>query len=142
MGKISENLKENLREILRTVEKNFSKLFSRIMSRQRFQYLLSCIRFDDCSARIQCKSIDNLAYIRDLWDSFVTNCSRYYEPSHNLCVDEQLSGFRGNCRFKMYIPSKPAKYGLKFEMYTMNEKNWYFLGKFICEARRGDENFR
>ncbi len=98
-------------------------------SQQRFQYLLSCLHFDDHSMRIQRKSIDNLAYNRDLWDSFVTNCSRYYDPSRHLCVDEQLLGFEGNCRFKMYISSKPAKYGLKFVMlndcstaYMMNRR--------------------
>jgi len=30
-----------------------------------------------------------------------------------LTVDEQLLAFRGRCSFKQYIPSKPAKYGLK-----------------------------
>ena len=28
-------------------------------------------------------------------------------------MDEQLVAFRGRCRFKQYIPSKPGKYGLK-----------------------------
>nr|CAI5818437.1 unnamed protein product [Callosobruchus analis] len=28
-------------------------------------------------------------------------------------MDEQLLAFRGNCSFRQYIPSKPAKYGIK-----------------------------
>lgn len=28
----------------------------------------------------------------------------------SACVDEMLVGFRGECKFKMYIPSKPNKY--------------------------------
>uniref|UniRef100_A0A669F538 PiggyBac transposable element-derived protein domain-containing protein n=1 Tax=Oreochromis niloticus TaxID=8128 RepID=A0A669F538_ORENI len=31
----------------------------------------------------------------------------------DICVDEQLVPFRGRCDFKQYIPTKPAKYGLK-----------------------------
>uniref|UniRef100_A0AAZ1Y4A3 PiggyBac transposable element-derived protein domain-containing protein n=1 Tax=Oreochromis aureus TaxID=47969 RepID=A0AAZ1Y4A3_OREAU len=31
----------------------------------------------------------------------------------DICVDEQLVPFRGRCNFKQYIPTKPAKYGLK-----------------------------
>ncbi|XP_034094537.1 piggyBac transposable element-derived protein 4-like isoform X2 [Gymnodraco acuticeps] len=30
-----------------------------------------------------------------------------------VCVDEQLVPFRGRCKFRQYIPSKPAKYRLK-----------------------------
>jgi hypothetical protein len=31
-----------------------------------------------------------------------------------LCtVDEQLVGFRGRCPFRMYLPSKPDRYGIK-----------------------------
>ena len=35
-------------------------------------------------------------------------------PSSNTCIDEQLYSYRGRCSFKQYIPSKPAKYGIKF----------------------------
>ena len=38
---------------------------------------------------------------------------RYYVPGAFLTVDEQLIPFRGRCSFIQYIPSKPAKYGLK-----------------------------
>lgn len=30
-----------------------------------------------------------------------------------ITVDEKLQAFRGCCSFKMYIPNKPAKYGIK-----------------------------
>ena len=31
-----------------------------------------------------------------------------------MCIDEELYGFRGACKFKQYIPSKPRRYGLKY----------------------------
>ena len=36
-----------------------------------------------------------------------------YTPHEALTVDEQLFPYRGRTRFTQYIPSKPAKYGLK-----------------------------
>lgn len=36
-----------------------------------------------------------------------------YQPYQNITIDEQLFPFRGRCSFKQYIPSKPAKYGIK-----------------------------
>ncbi|XP_031335147.1 piggyBac transposable element-derived protein 4-like [Photinus pyralis] len=48
-------------------------------------------------------------------------------PGPDLTIDEQLVAFRGRCPFRQYIPSKPAKYGLKVfvlvdssNMYTLN----------------------
>lgn len=34
-------------------------------------------------------------------------------PGEDLIVDKQLFPFRGRCKFIIYMPSKPAKYGLK-----------------------------
>jgi len=33
--------------------------------------------------------------------------------SEYTCIDEKLQAFRGKCSFRQYIPSKPAKYGIK-----------------------------
>jgi len=33
--------------------------------------------------------------------------------SEYICIDEKLQAFRGKCSFRRYIPSKPAKYGIK-----------------------------
>ncbi|KAJ8909642.1 hypothetical protein NQ315_015334 [Exocentrus adspersus] len=34
-------------------------------------------------------------------------------PSSYVTIDEQLLGFRGRCPFRMYIPNKLSKYGIK-----------------------------
>lgn len=44
---------------------------------------------------------------------FVATLRKYYIPGTDLTVDEQLVPFRGRCPFRQYIPSKPAKYGIK-----------------------------
>lgn len=34
-------------------------------------------------------------------------------PSEYLTIDEMMSGFKGRCSFKQYLPAKPDEYGLK-----------------------------
>ncbi|GFR91361.1 Piggybac transposable element-derived protein 4-like protein [Elysia marginata] len=44
----------------------------------------------------------------------------------NLTMDEQLIPFRGLCPIIQYIPSKPAKYGLKL-LWICDSENYYPL---------------
>ncbi|GBP02746.1 PiggyBac transposable element-derived protein 4 [Eumeta japonica] len=84
-----------------------------VLTKARFQFLMSSyLRFDDKSLRIQLVG-DKFAPIRKVWDMFVQKCRENYSPGPYLTVDEQLLAFRGKCSFKMYIPNKPAKYGIK-----------------------------
>ncbi|CAL4079077.1 unnamed protein product, partial [Meganyctiphanes norvegica] len=41
-----------------------------------------------------------------------------------MTIDEQLLAFRGRCPFRMYIPSKPAKYGIKIIMMCDNNSKY------------------
>jgi len=40
-------------------------------------------------------------------------CRASYKSRSQLCIDEQLVVYRGRCPFKIYIPRKPGKHGLK-----------------------------
>lgn len=84
-----------------------------VMSRDRFHFLLRCLRFDDLGTREERRQIDKLAPIRTLFDSFVENCKNSYTVGTNTTIDEKLEAFRGRCSFKQYIPSKPNRYGIK-----------------------------
>lgn len=83
------------------------------MSEHRFRFLMRCIRFDNIHTRNQRKAVDKLAAIREMFEKFVSNSQNTYKPSDYLTIDEQLVAFRGNCPFRVYMPSKPAKYGIK-----------------------------
>lgn len=78
------------------------------MPRERFDFLLNCLRFDDKCTRNQRRSQDKLAAIRELWESFIQKCRDMYKCGIHVTIDEQLIGFRGRCPFWMYIPSKPS----------------------------------
>ncbi|XP_068232542.1 uncharacterized protein [Palaemon carinicauda] len=97
-----------------TAEEMFSKslgcpFYRSIMSERRFAFIQRALRFDSIATREERVTHDKFAPIRNLWDQVIANCIANYEPIGHLTVDEQLLGFRGRCRFRMYIPNKPAK---------------------------------
>lgn len=86
------------------------------MSRERFIFLMNCLRFDSRDTRNERKQSDSFTHIREIWEIFIEICRSSYTPSTYLTIDEQLVGFRGRCPFRIYIPNKPAKYGIKIVM--------------------------
>ena len=64
----------------------------------------------------------------------MVNCRDNYTAGPVVIIDGQLLIFRGKCRFRMFIPSKPAKYGLKIFMVCDSESSYClnaspYLGK-------------
>ncbi|GBP78767.1 Facilitated trehalose transporter Tret1 [Eumeta japonica] len=110
------------------------EIFRNTMTRQRFTFLVNNLRFDDASTRTERAAIDRLAPIRDVFEVFVKNCQSAYTPFEYLTIDEELVAFRGRCSFRQYIPSKPAKYGLK--LYTLvDAKTFYTMNLEIYCVR-------
>jgi len=56
--------------------------------------------------------------MEEIFSHFKENLQKGLIPSSNTCIDEELYKFRGRCPFKQYIPSKPAKYGIKYWMWV------------------------
>ena len=80
------------------------------MSRDRFYDLLRFIRFDNRDVR---NLNDKFSPIRSIFGQIVKNFQTSYKAGPTVTVDEQLVSFRGRCPFKIYVPSKPGKYGMK-----------------------------
>lgn len=89
--------------------------YSTVMPRDRFCAIQKHLRFDDPKARASKieSTGDKLTPIRDLFEELRVNCMRSYAPSKTVTIDERLIPFRGKCSFKVYMPSKPSKYGMK-----------------------------
>ncbi|XP_039277065.1 piggyBac transposable element-derived protein 4-like [Nilaparvata lugens] len=111
------------------------------MSKNRFQFLLLTLRFDDKNSRAERKANDRFAAFREFWELFLKNCRAYYTPSEYVTVDETLLSFRGRCIFRMYMKNKPDKYGLKI-VSLCDAKTYYFLGgiPYLGKERREIEN--
>ena len=94
-------------------EETGRELFRSTMSLETFKIISRTIRFDDRDDRPARRQRDKLAAIRMVWDKWVARLPLIYNPGPNVTVDEKLMPFRGRCPFRQYIPSKPAKYGIK-----------------------------
>ena len=96
-----------------------------VMQVNRADFLLVCLRFDKKNTREE-RSDDKFGKFRHIWNLFTAACFQHYEPSGHLCLDETMYGFRGNCAFKTFIPTKPEKFGLKI-ISLCDARTFYFL---------------
>lgn len=108
-------------------------IFRATMSVKRFLFLLAALRFDSVATRNE-RLNDKLRYISEVFNRFIENCKKCYIPGDCLTVDEMLVGFRGRCSFRVYIKSKPNKYGLKV-MCLCDSKTHYLLNAFIYAGK-------
>lgn len=101
-------------------------IFRAIMSMKTFLYITKVLRFDDTLSRRQQKTDDKFAPIRNLFEKWANLLPDYFNPYKCVTVDEQLVAFRGRCAFRQYMPSKPAKYGLKFWLCVCAETSYVY----------------
>ena len=88
-------------------------LYRAAMGINRFWNIIRFIRFDDANTRAQRMEIDKAAPIRDIWTMLNSNLPKHYSPTEHPTIDEQVYPYRGRTKFTKYIPSKPAKCGIK-----------------------------
>lgn len=92
---------------------NGRSIFRATMSHCEFKLLNSTMRFDDRMTRPARYMHDKLAAFRTIWEKWTHRLPLLFNPGQDVCVDEKLVPFKGRCRFRQYMPSKPAKYGIK-----------------------------
>lgn len=126
-----------------TVMSMFSKdvvnraYFNATMSMRRFEVLLSCLRFDDALTRAQRKANDKAAPISEIFLKVIQNSQKTYSISENATIDEMLIPFRGRCGFRMYMPKKPHKYGIKV-MCLADAKTSFLFNAYIYTGKNSD----
>lgn len=92
---------------------NSHPLFRAAMSLRRFWEINRYIRFDNGRTRDERKKSDKAAAISDIFGMLNSNLQSSYVAGPSVTVDEQLFPYRGGTGFTQYMPSKPAKYGIK-----------------------------
>lgn len=92
---------------------NSHPLYRASMGLQRFWAISRFIRFDNGNTRQQRKQSDKAAAISDIFLMLNRNLQDNYIAGASVTVDEQLYPYRGGTGFTQYIPSKPARYGIK-----------------------------
>ncbi|KAL0893983.1 hypothetical protein ABMA27_014057 [Loxostege sticticalis] len=116
-------------------------IFRATMSLKRYLFISSALRFDDVETRNERKANDRAALISEIFNMFINNCQKSYSCSEYITIDEMLCPFRGRCLFRVYMKSKPAKYGIKI-LCLCDSKTHYLYNAFIytgkSESRRTD----
>src|SRR6267154_948832 len=115
---------------------------SKIMSRDRFRAISKRIHFVDNTldpGRGK-PNYDPLFKIRPMIDLFNTRAADLYKPKQQLSVDEAMIKFKGQHRFKQYMPKKPVKFGFKVWVCAEADTGYAFQvevyeGKARTEAR-------
>ena len=82
------------------------------MSKNRFEFLVSNLCFDDSTTRKQRWSRDRFAAFRKVCELFNNNCAQSFTPNIYMSLDETLCPMRNQIGFKQYNPDKPAKYDM------------------------------
>ncbi|KAJ8943353.1 hypothetical protein NQ314_009780 [Rhamnusium bicolor] len=117
-------------------------IFHVTMTLKRFCFLCSALRFDDSSTRAdRIQNGDKLAPIAELFNLMIVNSQSNYSCGEYMTIDGMLVGFKGRCRYKMYMPNKPNKYGLKI-MCLCDAKTHYLLNVFIYAGKDTSPNPR
>lgn len=110
------------------------------LSRTRFQVMMRVLRFDDVQARRQLvgqggrQGARRGAPVADLVRIFDLNLRKYYNPGCLLTVDEMLVKFRGRAPFRVFMKTKPGKYGLKVWI-AVDTKSSYITGFQLYEGK-------
>lgn len=106
-------------EIVRT------PFFGTYMSRNTFQNILSNFQISD-SAKFteEEKENDKLYKLRPLLDMMDRNFRHSYRPGRDLSVDEGTCPYKGRLSFKLFNPSKPARWHIKY--YALNDSQTGF----------------
>ena len=99
-------------------EQHGRPIYKATMSKHRFDFLIRILRFDDKTTRPARLVDDQFSPIRELFNTFNDECSSNFTLSEFVTIDETLRRFRGRCRFKLYMPQKPGKYGILFRVMT------------------------
>ena len=115
-----------------------ANFYKSCFSEKRFQFLIRSIRFDNADQRANVVGDDPMVHIRALWDEVIQNCRNNFIAGPVVTVDEMLTPFRGHCHWRMYIPNKPAKYGLK--LFMLNDSRTGYCLNSIPYLGRANRN--
>jgi len=104
-------VQQNPGGVLAPVERN------KRSTRNRFEGIRRFLRFDDRQDRKEKEAdgvhVERISLISEIFTPFRHHLKHYFVPGDQLVVDEMLVKFRGRTKWRVYMKSKPGKYGMK-----------------------------
>ena len=99
-----------------------------------FLHILDFLHFADNSQRPdQGEQYDPQWKIRTVFDKLNEACTKFYNPSENLAVDELIVKFKGTVIFRQYIPKKRKRFGIK--IYKLCDESGYMYDMRVYLGR-------
>lgn len=135
-GAVFKSNTEDLRSVYAT-DGSGREIFRFVMSHKRLEVILYCLRFDDITTRRERKESDKAAPISKVFNDVVSKFRSNYQMGALTCVDEMLCKFRGKCKFRMFMPKKPAKFGLKI-MVLSDARTSYCYNAYLYTGKGSD----
>lgn len=128
---IFKSSRESLRSLFSTSSTG-RPIFRATMTEKRCFVLTRALRFDDAASREERRKENPAAAVSEIFSTFILNCQTCYALGAHVCVDETLVPFRGRVRFLVYMPKKPAKYGIKLLCMTDAHSSYLYNAYIYC----------
>lgn len=111
-----------------------------LMTLKRFERIMKFLHFSNNEA------YDPLTHpnpkLRKIYEIFTAINDKFealYKPERDISIDESLMGFKGRLSWKQYIPSKRARFGLKFYMMCESESG-YILKTILYTGKETEKD--
>ena len=91
------------------------------MAKSRFVEIKRNLRFVEKQTRSCRLEEDPFTHIRFVLYVIPENCRRMYVAYLSLCIEEKILRLKTRCKFIVYTPNKPDKFGKKFLILTDNK---------------------
>jgi len=94
----------------------FTPFFGETMPRDRFELILRSLHFTNNEDETNAHSQNKFKKLGNFFPKLLETFNNFITPGAFVCIDESLVKFKGRLSIKQYIPSKRARFGLKFFM--------------------------
>lgn len=103
--------------------------FNKIMTEKRFSLIMKFLHFANNEEQCAEETANPLKKIEILMKKLIAKFREAYIPDRDLSIDESLLMFKGRLGWKQYIPSKRARFGIKF--FVMCESSSGYVINFL-----------
>ena len=111
--------------------------FSDIISRDRFQFICKFLHFNDKNMKRQYNGPAKLFKIFPGIQHLNNRFQSFFYPDQDISINESLTLWKGRLSFKMYIPLKASKFGIK--IYELCEAKSGYLWSFFVYTGNGTQ---
>lgn len=104
--------------------------FSKILSERRFILIVKFIHFNDNSKSNEFSGEDRLLFkINPVLKYLRERIKKAYIPESEVCIDESLLLWKGRLKYKVYMPLKSARFGIKY--YQLCDSRTGYIWNFL-----------